>query len=70
MLGRMASGVADLPGTARDIATDLADEAVTRGRKAAKAAVREVREHPVTSLAIGAAVGVLIAAIIMRARQS
>lgn len=54
---------------AGDIASDLADEAVTRGRRAAKYAVREVKEHPMATIAIGAAVGVLVAAIIMRKRD-
>jgi ElaB/YqjD/DUF883 family membrane-anchored ribosome-binding protein len=73
MLGRVVEGMADLSGTASraigETAQTLADEAVIRSRQAAKAAVREVREHPVTTLAIGAAVGVLVAAVLMRARQ-
>ncbi len=54
---------------AGEFASDVADEAVTRGRKAAKYAVREVKEHPMATIAIGAAVGVLVAAIIMRKRD-
>jgi len=53
---------------AGEIAHDLADEAVTQGRRVARAAVTEVREHPVRSIAIGAAVGILIAAILTRRR--
>ena len=54
---------------AGEFVSDFADEAVDRGRKAARYAVREVKEHPVTTLAVGAAVGVLIAAILMRKRD-
>jgi ElaB/YqjD/DUF883 family membrane-anchored ribosome-binding protein len=73
LIGRVAEGVADFSGTARraigETAQTLADEAVTRSKQAARAAVREVREHPATTLAMGAAVGVLVAAILMRMRQ-
>jgi len=54
---------------ASEVAQDLADEAVSRGRKVARVAVREVKEHPIASLAIGAAVGVLITALIVRATR-
>jgi ElaB/YqjD/DUF883 family membrane-anchored ribosome-binding protein len=73
VIGRVVEGVADLSDTARraiaERAADLADEAVTRSKQAARAAVREAREHPATTLAMGAAVGVLVAAIIMRMRS-
>jgi ElaB/YqjD/DUF883 family membrane-anchored ribosome-binding protein len=73
VIGRVVEGMADLSDTARraigERASDLADEAVIRSRQAARAAVREVREHPATTLAMGAAVGVLVAAIIMRMRS-
>jgi ElaB/YqjD/DUF883 family membrane-anchored ribosome-binding protein len=48
---------------------DIADEATTRGRQAARVAVREVREHPVRTIAIGAAIGVLVAAYLTRRRD-
>lgn len=54
---------------ASELVSEFADEAADRSRKAARYAVREVREHPVTTLAVGAAVGVLIAAILMRKRD-
>jgi ElaB/YqjD/DUF883 family membrane-anchored ribosome-binding protein len=54
---------------ASELVSDFADEAVDRSRKAARYAVREVKEHPVTTLAVGAAVGVLVAAILMRRRD-
>lgn len=54
---------------ASELVSDFADDAVDRSRKAARYAVREVKEHPVTTLAIGAAVGVLVAAVIMRGRR-
>jgi ElaB/YqjD/DUF883 family membrane-anchored ribosome-binding protein len=50
-------------------AGEFAHDVAVRGRKAAKYAVREVKEHPVTTIAIGAAVGVLVAAILMRKRD-
>jgi ElaB/YqjD/DUF883 family membrane-anchored ribosome-binding protein len=78
-VSRIAEDAAEISGTARrvlgetahkagEIAHDVADEAVTQSRRVAKAAVHEVREHPVRSIAIGAAVGVLIAAWLTRRR--
>jgi len=67
--GRARKALDDAGHRAGEFATDFADEAVVRGRKAAKYAVREVKEHPVTTIAIGAAVGVLVAAILMRKRD-
>ena len=55
---------------ASEFVSDFADEAVDRSRKAARYAAHEVKEHPVTTLAVGAAVGVLVAAIIMRGRRN
>ncbi len=52
-------------GGAGEYASDVADNAVRGGRKAAKFVVREVREHPLRTLAIGAAVGAVVAAVIM-----
>jgi len=67
--GRARKALDETAHRAGELAHDVADEAVVRGRKAAKYAVREVKEHPVTTIAIGAAVGVLVAAIIMRAKK-
>jgi ElaB/YqjD/DUF883 family membrane-anchored ribosome-binding protein len=43
---------------------------VRGGRKAAKFVVREVKEHPLRTLAIGAAVGAVVAAVIMLRNRS
>jgi ElaB/YqjD/DUF883 family membrane-anchored ribosome-binding protein len=78
-VSRIAEDAAEISGTARrvlgetahkasEIAHDVADEAVTQSRRVARAAVHEVREHPVRSVAIGAAVGILIAAWLTRRR--
>jgi ElaB/YqjD/DUF883 family membrane-anchored ribosome-binding protein len=67
--GRARKALDETAHRAGEFASDIADEAVVRGRKAAKYAVREVKEHPVTTIAIGAAVGVLAAAIIMRLKS-
>ena len=40
------------------------------GKKAAKFVVKEVREHPLRTLAIGAAVGAVVAAVIMLRNRS
>ena len=80
VIDRLSEDVAQVSGKARralddtahkatEFVSDFADEAAVRGKKAARYAVREVREHPVTTLAVGAAVGVLIAAILMRKRD-
>ena len=55
---------------AGDFASDVADNAVRGGRKAAKFVVREVKEHPLRTLAIGAAVGAVVAAVIMLRNRS
>src|SRR5690606_11563854 len=79
VVDRVVEDVAELSGTARralgetasragHVAHDIADEAVVQSRRAARAAVDEVREHPVRSVAIGAAVGVLVAAFLTRRR--
>jgi ElaB/YqjD/DUF883 family membrane-anchored ribosome-binding protein len=54
---------------ASEFVSDFAETAADRSKRAAKYAVREVREHPVATLAIGAAIGVLIAAVVMRNRD-
>jgi ElaB/YqjD/DUF883 family membrane-anchored ribosome-binding protein len=55
----------DSASQAREIAEDVADQAVRGGKKAAKFVTREVQEHPLRTLAIGAAVGAVVAAVIM-----
>ena len=67
--GRARKALDDTAHRAGEFASDIADEAVTRGRKAGQYVVREVKEHPVATIAIGAAVGVLVAAILMRKRD-
>jgi ElaB/YqjD/DUF883 family membrane-anchored ribosome-binding protein len=57
-------------GDAGEMAGDVANNAVRGGRKAAKFVVREVREHPLRTLAIGAAVGAVVAAVIMLRNRS
>lgn len=52
-------------GDAGDFAGDVRDNAVRGGKKAAKYVAQEVREHPLRTLAIGAAVGAVVAAVIM-----
>ena len=62
IFGKGASGSGSRAG---EFASDVADQAVRGGRKAAKFVVREVKEHPLRTLAIGAAVGAVVAAVIM-----
>lgn len=57
-------------GEAGEFAGDMASGAARGGRKAAKFVVREVREHPLRTLAIGAAVGAVVAAVIMLRNRS
>lgn len=57
-------------GDASDFAGDVASGAARGGRKAAKFVVKEVREHPLRTLAIGAAVGAVVAAVIMLRNRS
>ena len=76
LAGRVAEDMSDFSEKARrafgdsahragEFASDVADNAVRGGRKAAKFVVREVKEHPLRTLAIGAAVGAVVAAVIM-----
>lgn len=72
LTGRVAEDMSDISERARralggagEFAHDVADNAVRGGRKAAKFVVREVKEHPLRTLAIGAAVGAVVAAVIM-----
>lgn len=57
-------------GSAQDFAGEFAEGAARSGRKAAKFVVREVREHPLRTLAIGAAIGAVVAAVIMLRNRS
>ncbi|MFZ4684499.1 MAG: hypothetical protein ACOYMK_02685 [Hyphomonadaceae bacterium] len=57
-------------GGAQEFAGEFAEGAAKSGRKAAKFVVREVREHPLRTLAIGAAVGAVVAAVIMLRNKS
>jgi ElaB/YqjD/DUF883 family membrane-anchored ribosome-binding protein len=69
MLGGVSESMSDFSGKAREMASDFAEEAVARGRKAARYAVKDVKEHPIRYVTIGVAVGVLVAALIMRNRN-
>jgi ElaB/YqjD/DUF883 family membrane-anchored ribosome-binding protein len=66
-LGEKAKRV--LP-AAGEIAGEVASRAVQGGRAATRFVVREVREHPLRTLAIGAAVGAVVAAVIMLRNRS
>jgi ElaB/YqjD/DUF883 family membrane-anchored ribosome-binding protein len=81
LAGRVAEDMSDFSEKARrafgesanragEFASDVADNAVRGGRKAAKFVVREVKEHPLRTLAIGAAVGAVVAAVIMLRNRS
>lgn len=72
LAGRVAEDMSDLSERARralggagEFASDVADNAVRGGKKAVKFVSREVKEHPLRTLAIGAAVGAVVAAVIM-----
>jgi ElaB/YqjD/DUF883 family membrane-anchored ribosome-binding protein len=72
LAGRVAEDMSEFSEKARralggagEFAHDVADQAARGGRKAAKFVVREVKEHPLRTLAIGAAVGAVVAAVIM-----
>jgi ElaB/YqjD/DUF883 family membrane-anchored ribosome-binding protein len=54
---------------AGEVMSDFAEEASERGQRYARYAARQVKEHPVTTLAVGAAVGVIVAAVLMRKRD-
>ena len=75
--GRVADDMSDFSerakralGEASDFAGDVASGAVRGGKKATKFVVKEVREHPLRTLAIGAAVGAVVAAVIMLRNRS
>lgn len=52
-------------GGAGEFANDVATGAVRSSKAATRFVVREVKEHPLRTLAIGAAVGAVVAAVIM-----
>lgn len=52
-------------GEAGEFASDVGHRVARGGRKAGQFVVREVREHPLRTLAIGAAIGAVVAAVIM-----
>lgn len=56
--------------SASELASDAANNAVRSGKVATKFVVKEVREHPLRTLAIGAAVGAVVAAVIMLRHRS
>lgn len=77
LAGRVAENMTDLSekakralGGAGEFASDVANTAVRGGKAATKFVVREVREHPLRTLAIGAAVGAVVAAVIMLRNRS
>jgi ElaB/YqjD/DUF883 family membrane-anchored ribosome-binding protein len=72
LAGRVAEDMSDFSekakralGDAGEFAGDVASNAARVGKKSAKFVVKEVREHPLRTLAIGAAVGAVVAAVIM-----
>jgi ElaB/YqjD/DUF883 family membrane-anchored ribosome-binding protein len=77
LAGRVAENMTDLSEKAKralggvgDFASDAANNAVRGGRAATKFVVKEVREHPLRTLAIGAAIGAVVAAVIMLRNRS
>ncbi len=48
--------------------SDFSDEAIDRSRQVARRAAHEVKEHPIATLAIGAAVGLIVTALLTRRR--
>lgn len=56
-------------GGAGEFASDVGSNVARGGKKAVKFVSREVREHPLRTLAIGAAIGAVVAAVIMLRRQ-
>jgi ElaB/YqjD/DUF883 family membrane-anchored ribosome-binding protein len=57
-------------GGASEFASDVGYKVARGGKKAGKFVVREVREHPLRTLAIGAAIGAVVAAVIMLRHKS
>lgn len=57
-------------GDAGEFASDVGHKVARGGKKAGQFVVREVREHPLRTLAIGAAIGAVVAAVIMLRNRS
>lgn len=57
-------------GGAGDFASDVGRNVARGGKKAGRFVVKEVREHPLRTLAIGAAIGAVVAAVIMLRNKS
>lgn len=77
LAGRVAESMTDFSERAKramhgasEMAGDVANKAVHGGKVATKFVVKEVREHPLRTLAIGAAVGAVVAAVIMLRNRS
>ncbi|MEZ6028360.1 MAG: hypothetical protein R3C46_01305 [Hyphomonadaceae bacterium] len=77
LAGRVAESMNDFSDRAKramtgagDMASDVANNAVRSSRAATKFVVKEVREHPLRTLAIGAAVGLVVAAVLMLRNRS
>ena len=77
LAGRVAESMTDFSERAKramhdasEIAGDVANKAVHSSKAATKFVVKEVREHPLRTLAIGAAVGAVVAAVIMLRNRS
>lgn len=77
LAGRVAESMTDFSERAKramhgasEMAGEVANKAVHSGKVATKFVVKEVREHPLRTLAIGAAVGAVVAAVIMLRNRS
>ncbi len=65
-LGELKDRVNETIGSAREKLADLEHEARQRGRRAAAATESWVRNNPWAALAIGAGIGIIVGALIMR----
>jgi ElaB/YqjD/DUF883 family membrane-anchored ribosome-binding protein len=65
-LGELKDRVNQTIGAAREKLADLEQEARLRGRRAAAATESWVRSNPWAALAIGAGIGLIVGALIMR----
>jgi ElaB/YqjD/DUF883 family membrane-anchored ribosome-binding protein len=70
MLGDLRERVNQTIGAAREKLADLEQEARQHGRRAAAATEFWVQNNPWAALAIGAGVGILVGALIMRVSQA
>jgi ElaB/YqjD/DUF883 family membrane-anchored ribosome-binding protein len=62
----LAEDAAERGRKAADKAVHLADEAAARGRKATRYALREVKDHPLTAVAIAAGIGAVVSLLLRR----